>query len=210
MKTIVCNCGHVTQSAGGGYAIETCGMCIDQMAKGWFNTHCPPLYADTDVNRLDQDSVNKASDYLKSYESNGLLIVGRSRVGKTRLMWQVLKEASGYCAYQHKRRPNIYTFDSTSFGHELAFQYRGGTAEEWVNSVSMADLVAFDDLGKAKLTDRAESELFGVIERRMAWKRPIIATTEHTPEGLKDRVSEHRGPAMVNRLNECCQAILMK
>jgi DNA replication protein DnaC len=68
-------------------------------------------------------------------------------------------------------------------------------------------LIYFDDLGKLKLTERAEAELFGLIERRCANGCPIIATTNDTGETLSSRMTDNRGEAMVRRLREFCETI---
>jgi len=160
-----------------------------------------PNYQNTDTSRLPQKAYIEAMKW--GYSPRGMMIQGTSGKGKTRIFWQVLKKA----ITTHKSPCSVFVFDCVSFGHELSLAYKNNNAEEWLASVANADIAAFDDIGKEKLTDRVESELFGVVEKRMARMKPIIATSEETGPALSARISTHRGPALVRRLRECCEVI---
>jgi DNA replication protein DnaC len=181
--------------------IETCEPCREYLVRTLFNKDCPPLYQESDPSRLPQEALIKARFWTMG--PKGLILIGPSRVGKTRIMWLLLKDVLRLT----KPIPSLFAFNCVSFGHDLARHYHAGDAEDWLETVGKADLVFFDDLGKEKLTERAQAELFGVMEYRMSHLKPILATTEHTAEGLADRVSTDRGPALVNRLREACVVI---
>lgn len=102
---------------------------------------------------------------------------------------------------------HFYWFDSISFGHEIAKHYRDEDAEDWLDSVAKKPLLFFDDLGKLKMTERAEVELFGLIDRRCSNELPIIATTNDTGDTLASRMTDNRGPALIRRLREFCTPI---
>lgn len=186
-------------------AIETCDLCRTKHAAQVFHEHCPPLYRESDPAVLPTEAREKAMAWVygQTPGPRGLVLVGPSRVGKTRIMWMVIRNVLRLA----KPTPSLMAFNCVSFGHELARHYHTGDAEDWLDTVGKVDVVFFDDLGKEKLTDRAQAELFGVIEHRMSHLKPILATTEHTAEGLADKVSTDRGPALVNRLREACLVI---
>lgn len=98
-------------------------------------------------------------------------------------------------------------FDCVGFSHSIALQYRKESAEEWLEKVASVPILFFDDLGKLKLTERAETELFGVIDRRISNGLPLLATTNDSGDSLAARMTENRGPAMIRRLREFCDVI---
>lgn len=162
-----------------------------------FARKCPPIYRDTNRSLLPSQW-----DLVKTWTQGprGLILSGPTGKCKTRCAWELLSE------YPNQKR--YLAFDCVSFGHELSRKYRTDEAEDWLDKLgSGIDLVFFDDLGKLKLTERAETELFGVIERRCANKLPILATTNDTGDTLSDRMTENRGPALVRRLREFCEVI---
>ena len=135
--------------------------------------------------------------------ARGLILLGETGRGKTRVAWLVLREV-----LTSSKRPILFKwFDAISFGHEIARHYREEDAEDWLGKVATADLVFFDDLGKLKMTERAEVELFGVIERRCAAELPVIVTTNDTGDSLASRMTDNRGPALIRRLREFCDPI---
>jgi len=73
-----------------------------------------------------------------------------------------------------------------------------------VNCLATVDVLFFDDFGKMKFTERVESELFAVIEKRTANCLPLILTTNFTGETLEERMTLDRGVPLVRRLREFC------
>ena len=59
-----------------------------------------------------------------------------------------------------------------------------------------------DDLGKGKMTDRAEAELYDLLEFRSSHKLPIIWTSNSDARGLLSMFSADRGDAIIRRLAE--------
>jgi DNA replication protein DnaC len=136
------------------------------------------------------------------YGGKGLLFWGPTGRCKTRVLWLLIQKLA-----VHLGPDSIHVFTGTDFGNKLARHYKEEDAEEWLEQVKGCKLVIFDDLGKLKLTDRAEAELFDVINHRTSWHLPIIATTELDEAGMADRMSYHRGPALIRRLREFCEVI---
>lgn len=176
------------------------GLCSEHRAER-FAQICPPLYLETKWERLPVDQ--RCAAHAWTFGWKGLLLVGGTGLGKTRIAWSVIRTL----LVDSPNPPPFRWFDCVSFGHELARHYNDGDAEDWLDRVSKTGLVFFDDLGKLKMTERAEAELFGVIERRCANMLPIIATTNDTGESLSARMTDNRGPAMIRRLREFCEVI---
>lgn len=198
---IVCRrCGNERFTPGTGTGIETCAHCKTIEGDILFDRLCPPAYRKTEPSKLPKSQLERVLGWKPS--PKGLLLTGPTGVGKTRMAWLLIEKL----IRNHDIR-SIKVFSCVSFGHELAKAYREDEAEDWLESVCKAKLVFFDDLGKLKLTERAEAELFGVIESRTSNELPIIATTNDTGETLADRMSDNRGPALIRRLRDFCDVI---
>ncbi len=166
-----------------------------------FNSVCPNLYQKTDPARLPQNQL--ACILAWKYGPKGMILLGETGLGKSRCAWQLIRRIM----VEDEESVKIKWFDCVGFGHELSKHYHEEDAEEWLEDLATCPLVFFDDLGKLKLTERAEVELFGVIERRCSNELPIIATTNDTGDSLAARMTDNRGPAMIRRLREFCQPI---
>jgi DNA replication protein DnaC len=194
-----------------------CPKCTTEGRERKFRRLCPVAYQALVVERLPEAARVAREEIRKIFNAHalgkpkdspdclGLLLVGPTGAGKTRLAWDWIHELI------LTKDPNLIFFDCVAFSHEITRRYRdpGGCVEEWLENVAMADLVFFDDLGKLKLTERAEVELFGLIERRTAMRLPIIATTEDSGPTLAARMTDHRGPAMIRRLRSFCHVVTL-
>lgn len=184
---------------------EECSKCGQKRRQDAFNMTCPPLYLETEDKRLPQGPFNRVMEW--TYGPKGLLLMGDSGKGKTRVAWRLLHRVMVLDKPIRETSRNVAVFDCVGFGHALALAYRNEHAEEWLEGLTIIPIIFFDDLGKLKLTERAEAELFGLVERRCARKLPIIATTNDTGQTLADRMTENRGAAMIRRLREFCDVI---
>jgi DNA replication protein DnaC len=162
-------------------------------------TICPPLYRATDPARLNQTALAEVLGW--QYGPKGLVIHGLTNAGKTRMMFQLLHRI------HFTDRRSVVVFDAVGFSHECARRFGDHTGEGWIGELSKKAVVAFDDLGKCRFTDRVESELFGLLEKRCANMLPIIATTNFTGDAFAERLSADKGEPMVRRLREFCQSI---
>lgn len=180
---------------------KLCAGCSSKDGLERFNRVCPPLYQKTDPARLPKSSLMQVMGW--AYGPTGLLCTGPTGTGKTRSVWLMLRQLA----------ENKYIvpefFDAVRFAHEVSkrFSQGDGDGEAWITKISKQPLIFFDDLGKNRMTDRVEAELFGLIERRCAAELPIIATTNDTGSSLVERMSDGRGPALVRRLREFCQVV---
>lgn len=166
-----------------------------------FLSICPPLYRQSDPARLPQKQLDEVMAW--KYGPQGLLLLGTSGTSKTRCAWALIKKliTTHICP--------VTAFDCVGFGHAVSKRFAEcDGVEDWLLELAeFKGVVFFDDLGKLKITDRAEAELFGIIERRAANLLPIFATTNDTGASLEERMSDNRGPAMIRRLREFCKVV---
>lgn len=162
---------------------------------------CPKLYQETKLERLPQRQLAQAMAW--QYGPRGLIFLGETGTGKSRVAWTLLRRV----LIEDAKERNFIWFDCVGFGQEIAKHYKAEDAEEWLDKLATVDLIFMDDLGKLKLTERAETELFGLIERRCANCLPLIVTTNDTGDTLASRMTDNRGPALIRRLREFCEPI---
>lgn len=82
--------------------------------------------------------------------------------------------------------------------------------QEWeiIEELTTIPLLILDDLGKERVKDWVEEILFRVIDDRCGEKRPLIVTTNFTPEELQDRYPA-AGTAIMSRILEMCDGIYL-
>jgi len=165
-----------------------------------FNQICPPLYRSTDTARLPAQQYKQVMAW--QYGATGLLLHGETGKGKTRCAWLLLQRL------HVEEYRQIVAFDAVSFSHDITKNFGpDGDSEKWLKRMNGATVLFLDDLGKCRLTERGEAELFGIIENRMANLRPIIATTNFVGATLAGGLRPDIGTALVRRLRESCEAI---
>jgi len=166
-----------------------------------WNRMCPPEYRDTLPEKIpDQDSYQRVQGW--SFGSRGLVVGGPTGTGKTRSIILLLRRLVTVTGLE------AAMFLGNSFAHECSSRFGDGSAGvQWCRRLVKVDVLFIDDLGKFRLTDRVESELFGLVEERMAFRRPIFTTMNSGSAQLERMLSPDRGPALVRRLRESCEAI---
>ncbi len=190
-------CGDCAASAFESIAAESRAAEKAKLDASW-HVLCPRLYLNTDIERLTAPYV---ADVLRwKFNPKGLMLHGPTGKAKTRTAYLLLKRL-------HYEGHSIAAFHSSEFAHQCARSFGDQTGEAWAERIVKADILFLDDLGKFRLTERVESELFGIVESRTAWERPIIITTNFVGGALESKMTEDRGVPMVRRLREFCTPI---
>lgn len=177
----------------------------DRVEEAW-NRICPPLYRDTDPDRLpcSRECVNRVMAW--NYNPRGILLHGQTDLGKTRL-------AFALCRVIHfTDRRKVLAISSIKFGLEVsaAFSDSAAKAQALLTRLATVDLLFLDDVGKARLTERVEEAFFHVIEERCSHLLPIIATTNMTGETIAHAMSDDRSAPFVRRLRKFNEPIHIK
>ncbi len=165
---------------------------------GQWSFVCPPLYMDSDVKRLPEKPTQQVLAW--KFNPKGLVLIGPTGTGKTRAAFLLLKRL-----YLEGR--SVEVFHGNRFGHECSRKFFDNQGEEWIRDIFVQDVVFFDDLGKFKMTERVEAELFSLIELRVSHLRPIIVTTNFVGESLESKLTSDRGHPLVRRLREFCDSV---
>lgn len=96
----------------------------------------------------------------------------------------------------------------TSFVAILRTAYQGGEAwDALIARVATAPLVIIDDLGAQRDTNTAIEHVYGVIDDRYRADRPVIYTTNLTPQAMKNP-DDIRAARMYDRVLENCYPVL--
>ena len=163
----------------------------------------PALYADTDLRRIHPAAVDAARSW--KFGSMGMILAGNTGAGKTRLLYWMLE-------HFHMAGRSVVILSAKAFEH--AISRRSGDSmrelDAYIRGLIRCDILALDDLGKERATERVESELFHVIETRTGNLSPFFATTQFSDEELAGHYSPDVGSAIIRRLKEFCQPVAVK
>lgn len=141
-----------------------------------WNLITPAEYRDYDAKLLPdcEETLNmRRRAYMWSGEGipRWLVLVGPKGQGKTRIAFQALKHAGRNGGTMRYVRAS--QLDKWSSGQ---FQDGSNGAHE-IQRCHTARWLFIDDLGKGKLSERAEAELYDLIEHRSANRMPLILTS---------------------------------
>jgi len=182
---------------------------LDKLAQGaarrdYWRAICPPLYQATSLDHpLMPPPAKRTSILTWPFGPKGLLVHGQTRRCKTRLLWLLLRRiiAEGH---------TVRAVTAHEFAMTCSDAAANGRASEWFRSMTQPDVLFIDDLGKEKLTERVESDLFAVIEHRTSHGRPIL-TTINAKNGkeMQKKFTPDRGAPIVERLREFCHIVAL-
>jgi len=200
---------------------STCDECADKEQKAYeeqmkrdeqaqrlaaFASLCPPLYQDTDPSRIYTPYVRAVEDW--EFNPTGLILVGPAGKGKSRAAWMLIKRyilAGKRC----------FGVTATQLAKFAADQWHSrvedrNKAEYVIQECKSCSILLLDDLGKQKFTERAELELFDILEYRTSHKKPTIATSNSDGKSFRQMLSEDRGEPILRRLQQFSTIIQYK
>lgn len=168
-----------------------------------FQQMVPPIYLDTVSERLPKE-LTRVSEFW-DYNPKGVGFVGTSGKGKTRAAVVILQRMF------HDKRTTFF-LSATDLTLASANQFADNPptraiAQSILTMSRSADVMVLDDLGKGRMTDRAESELYDLLEYRTSRKLPIIWTSNSDARGLHSMFSQDRADAIIRRLAEFSEIV---
>ena len=163
-----------------------------------FHALCPPLYRESDPQRIPAAFLRECEAWEVS--PMGLGFVGIAGTGKTRAAWMLLKRL-------HFSGVRVFGITATAFAKACADQWHDdpqakALAEDTLTRCRRTKVLLLDDLGKNKMTERAELELFDLLEHRTSHELPVIWTANAGKQALKQMLSPDRGEPILRRLSE--------
>jgi predicted ATPase len=163
---------------------------------------CPLAMRETDASRLDQDKVKAVLNHKLS--SKGLLILGKTGMGKTRSMWLLIRELM-----VNRGIGDVRVFSSSELKDMLTQSHLQRHAhKDTIEGLVRCRVLCIDDLGKEKSSDSWEQDLFTIVDRRMLNKKPIIITSNFNGKLMIEKYNDvHKIEPMVRRLREFCDTV---
>lgn len=140
--------------------------------------------------------------YVEKFQDNGkgLFLFGSVGTGKTHLVTAVANAIVydiGLSAY----------FDTfAGIIREIQRSFNDKRDSDVEETAKKTGLLILDDLGKEKYSDWASQILFDIIDTRYKNQRPVLITSNYSPEELSKRVDE----AIMSRLIEMCTMIRLE
>ena len=196
---------------------RVCAECIAKAEaqpkkKSAWERLCPRLYQQTDIARLENElrqlgyDASWPRDVLAwQYGPQGLVVKGPTGVGKSRVMWLLLRRLLD----QEDRTAVL--LNAVRFRTAVQTAGRDCTTEEFVRRMVRADILYWDDLGQMHLTGAATEMLLHIVEERTSAEMPILATTQYSGEGMDGQFErKEMGKAIRRRLNEFCRVVLVR
>lgn len=189
---VVCpDCAHAD-------ALEEQRQIIENCAKGTPHAKpsiVPEQFRDTVPNRLPKPSTLQKVMAWK-YGPRGLMLHGDTGCGKSRCAWMLMKRE--HDAGKRVRALNV----KAGFDYGARFSESPESARQWMDAQIAADILLLDDVFKIKLTESFECAIFAIVTMRMEDGKPIVTTTNDTPDSLIARMSVDRGAPLIRRLRE--------
>lgn len=197
-----CNCGNFEvrpvcsghdHLSGRTIAFE-CAACSKRRREEWFHRICPVGYTATDPTLLPERQFKETMSW--EYGPTGLVLTGPSGTGKTRCAWTLLRRIMTMDIPER----GVSALNCVGFVNKVKGQYPDNYELRFSERMAAVPLLFLDDFGKLKFTDRAETQLYALIERRSANMLPTIITTSDIAMALG--VSENLRSSILRRLWE--------
>ena len=165
---------------------------------------CPPIYRDTDPNRL-TPTMRKYAETWTSENGRGLAFVGATGKCKTRVCYMIL-------ARYHFEGHSVFGITAAKLAELVQNKF---SIDNEIRSESLANLklietvpvLLLDDIGQEKITERTGSEFFSLIEQRTSHERPTLWTSNLDAGTFKQALGAERGQPTIRRLREFSEIV---
>ena len=165
------------------------------------------------VDSNNEYAVKVASDYISKsidkMQTNGLIITGKSGVGKTHLAAAIANKLI-------ENNKIVLMGRLTTLLDMIMETFRDNTKSEneLIELYSNVDMIIIDDLGIEKISSWALEKLYTIIQNRCENGLPIIITTRFNKEGLMERFGYNNDQdlvdATISKLYQMCYGITLK
>lgn len=146
---------------------------------------------------------------INKNQKNGLIITGKSGVGKTHLATAILNKLTEKDMLVLMGRL-ILLLDVI----KDTFKDFSSREKDIIELYSKVDMLIIDDLGTERISSWALEKLYTIIENRNENKLPILVTTRFNKENLLDRFcqseDEELSEAVIQKLYQFCYGIELK
>ena len=133
----------------------------------------------------------------------GLILHGPTGSGKTVAAWAAIKPYVLHSGIRVEAyTANQFAVDAAKFAQESADK-----ADRWLRKLRETAILFVDDLGKRKMSDHSEAQLFDVIDYRYANRKVMIFTCEGSADWLGAFLGESRRDGMIRRIKESCESV---
>ena len=165
------------------------------------------------ITEINKKEVEIAKDFteksINENQKNGLIITGKSGVGKTHLATAILNKLTEKDMLVLIGRL-ILLLDVI----KDTFKDFSSKEKDIIELYSKVDMLIIDDLGTERISSWALEKLYTIIENRNENKLPIIVTTRFNKESLLDRFyqsdDEELSEAVIQKLYQFCYGIELK
>ena len=165
------------------------------------------------ITEINKKEVEIAKDFtekcINKNQKNGLIITGKSGVGKTHLATAILNKLTEKDMLVLMGRM-ILLLDVI----KDTFKDFSSKEKDIIELYSKVDMLIIDDLGTERISSWALEKLYTIIENRNENKLPIIVTTRFNKESLLDRFCQSEdkelSEAVIQKLYQFCYGIELK
>lgn len=171
----------------------------------WMEHHpdYPKGFLDTDLDRLTENLKAATSWSPSESDKRSILLHGVTGAGKTRAAWLIFNrlwresfpDQAVWLPMRKLEGAIEKGFENQKHGQVLEF-------------LCTVPVLCLDDLGKERLTQRFESDLFAIIDERTSNLRTTIITTNYNGQTLLERFNnKETGEAFLRRVREYFKAV---
>lgn len=161
----------------------------------------PLVFRDTDASY--NPLLVKARDWEPHGDKSGLILHGESGTCKSRAAWLLFNQEW----LRHYPERSLF-LQMRKFEGVIEKGFDDRDHGKVIDTLISCPVLVLDDLGKEKLTQRLETDLFAVIDERTSNRRITIITTNYTGDKLIERFhNKETGVALVRRLRDYFTAI---
>lgn len=138
-------------------------------------------------------------DWKPDAEGIGILLVGDSGRGKTRMLCEIMIRLQDHT-------PTRFAFISSAGFAGLVrrqFDFTDGSARNRIDYLHRVPVLIFDDLGKQNNSPTVEEEIFHLIDTRTSEMRSTLITSNfRSRKEMESSMTSDRGKAIARRILE--------